>query len=301
MSIDKRYDFVLLFDVKNGNPNGDPDAGNTPRQDYETARGLVTDVCIKRKIRNFIGLLKEENPPFEIYVKEGSILNAQHKRSYEALGVDLNEEKEENKKSSNKKKKRKGGKHVKEARDWMCQNFYDVRTFGGVMSTEINCGQVRGPVQLTFAESIDPINPLDHTLTRVAVTNEEKSKEQDGDNREMGQKTTVPYALYRAHGFVSPALARKTGFSGEDLELLWQSLEHMFEHDRSSARGLMSTRKLIVFEHENSLGNAPAHELFELVNICRKNSDGPIRSYGDYEIKVDKDNLPSGVTVKELV
>ncbi|MFZ5587054.1 MAG: type I-C CRISPR-associated protein Cas7/Csd2 [Thermodesulfobacteriota bacterium] len=292
--ISNRYDFVLFFDVTDGNPNGDPDAGNLPRVDPETGHGLVTDVCIKRKARNYVGLLKEEQPPYEIYVKEKAILNRQHERAYEALGVDLGKD----------EGKRKGGEHVEQARAWMCRNFYDVRTFGAVMSTGVNCGQVRGPVQLTFARSVEPVVPLEHSITRMAVATEREAEAQSGDNRTMGRKYTVPYGLYRAHGFVSAPLAAQTGFGEDDLSLLWQALGNMFEHDRSAARGQMATRGLIVFKHASRLGNAPAHALFDLVQAQRAPGaeDRPARSFGDYLILAPSaDQLPAGVEMLRLV
>ena len=251
MAISNRYDFVLLFDVKDGNPNGDPDAGNLPRVDAETGRGLVTDVCLKRKIRNYVGIAKGEEPPFEIYVKEKAILNKTHERAYVAIGAEDLLQGDD--------KKRKGGDRVDEARRWMCGNFYDVRTFGAVMSTGVNCGQVRGPVQLTFGRSVEPVVASEHSITRMAVTTEKESENQSGDNRTMGRKFTVAYGLYMAHGFVSAHLAEQTGFGEKDLALLWESLTNMFEHDRSAARGEMSTRGLFVFKHDSKLGNAPAH------------------------------------------
>ena len=291
MSLQNRYDFVLLFDVKDGNPNGDPDAGNLPRVDAETGCGLVTDVSLKRKVRNFVGLVKEEQPPFEIYVKEKGILNRQHERAYVGIGA------EDELKSD---KKRKGsGDSVEKARQWMCKNFFDVRTFGAVMSTGVNCGQVRGPVQLTFARSVDPVVASEHSITRMAVATEAEAEKQSGDNRTMGRKFTVPYGLYVAHGFVSAHLANQTGFSADDLELLWQSLSNMFEHDRSAARGEMSTRGLYVFEHESKLGNAQAYSLFERVQVERK-TDVP-RSFSDYVVSVDEENMPGGVTLRRLV
>jgi CRISPR-associated protein Csd2 len=290
MSIANRYDFVLLFEVTNGNPNGDPDAGNLPRVDAETGLGLVTDVSLKRKVRNFVGMVKQDEPPYEIYVKEKAVLNQQHRRAYEAIGAaDLLE-------GDDKKKGRKGGDKVDEARAWMCRNFYDVRTFGAVMSTGINCGQVRGPVQLTFARSVEPVMTLEHSITRMAVATEAEAEKQGGDNRTMGRKFTIPYGLYRAHGFVSAHLAKQTGFGEEDLELLWQALEKMFEHDRSAARGEMATRRLYVFEHDSALGNAPAHRLFERVTIERA-SEGPARSFADYRVKIDDTGLPSGISL----
>jgi CRISPR-associated protein Csd2 len=289
MSLTNRYDFALLFDVKDGNPNGDPDAGNLPRMDAETGHGLVTDVSLKRKVRNFVGMAKGERPPYEIYVKEKAVLNNQHKRAYVGIGrEDL---------LAGDDKKRKGGDAVDDARKWMCRNFFDVRTFGAVMSTGINCGQVRGPVQLTFARSIDAVIAQEHSITRMAVATEAEAEKQDGDNRTMGRKHTVPYGLYMAHGFVSSFLAKQTGFSDDDLNLLWQALTQMFEHDRSAARGEMNTRGLYVFKHDSELGNAPAHALFE--RICPKLKDGVTvpRSYDDYEVAVNEANLPVGVTL----
>ncbi len=270
-----RYDFVYLFDVKDGNPNGDPDAGNLPRVDAETGHGLVTDVALKRKVRNYVGLVKGEQPPYEIYVKEKAILNKQHERAYQALGLD----------PSGKEGKRKGGgDQVEKARQWMCQNFYDVRTFGAVMSTGTNCGQVRGPVQLTFGRSVEPVIASEHAITRMAVTTEAEAEKQEGDNRTMGRKFTVPYGLYRTHGFVSAPLAEQTGFSEEDLELLWSALEQMFEHDHSAARGEMNARALLVFRHQDRLGNAPAHTLFDQVTVERVNPETPARAFSDYRI-----------------
>lgn len=289
MSLTNRYDFVLLFDVKDGNPNGDPDAGNLPRLDAETGHGLVTDVCLKRKVRNFVGMAKGEQPPYEIYVKEKAVLNNQHKRAY--VGIDREDL------LAGDDKKRKGGDAVDKARIWMCQNFFDVRTFGAVMSTGINCGQVRGPVQLTFARSVDPIIAQEHSITRMAVATEAEAEKQGGDNRTMGRKHTVPYGLYMAHGFVSSFLAKQTGFSDDDLELFWQALIQMFEHDRSAARGEMSTRGLYVFKHDSELGNAPAHALFERIQVkCKDGVDVP-RSFGDYDVAIQDADLPAGVTL----
>ncbi len=289
-AINNRYDFVLLFDVKDGNPNGDPDAGNLPRVDPETGHGLVTDVCLKRKVRNFVGLTKGEQPPYEIYVKEGAILNKQHERAYQALGIDL----------SSDAAKRKGGDKVEEARKWMCKNFYDVRIFGAVMSTGVNCGQVRGPVQMTFARSVDQVFPLEHTITRMAVTTEAEAERQQGDARTMGRKFTIPYGLYRCHGFISAPLANQTGFSGDDLSLFWEALLSMFEHDRSAARGEMTTRKLVVFKHDSNMGNAPAHKLFEMVKIAANTA--PVRDFSDYEVTVPKQSdMPQRVTVIEML
>lgn len=276
MSLNNRYDFVLLFDVKDGNPNGDPDAGNLPRLDAETGNGLVTDVSLKRKVRNYVGMSRGEQPPYEIYVKEKAILNRQHERAYEGIGkVDL---------LKGDDKKRKGGDAVDEARQWMCKNFYDVRTFGAVMSTGVNCGQVRGPVQLTFARSVSPVVALEHSITRMAVATEAEAEKQQGDNRTMGRKFTVPYGLYRAHGFVSAHLAKQTGFGDDDLKLLWESLVNMFDHDRSAARGEMSTRGLYVFKHESELGDASAHALFDLIGAEQKQADVPARSFGDFAV-----------------
>lgn len=289
MSLNNRYDFVLVFDVRDGNPNGDPDAGNLPRLDAESGHGLVTDVSLKRKVRNFVGLVKGETPPFDIYVKEKAVLNQTHEKAYVEIGAG-----EELKGD----KKRKGsGDTVDKARQWMCANFYDVRTFGAVMSTGINCGQVRGPVQLTFARSIDPIIAQEHSITRMAVATEAEAEKQQGDNRTMGRKHTVPYGIYVAHGFVSAFLAKQTGFGEADLELLWQALEQMFEHDRSAARGEMATRGLYVFKHESELGNAHAHALFDRIKIQRKDDIEFARSFDDYAVTVDEASLPAGVTL----
>jgi CRISPR-associated protein Csd2 len=293
MSLTNRYDFVLVFDVRDGNPNGDPDAGNLPRLDAESGHGLVTDVSLKRKVRNFVGLVKGEAPPFDIYVKEKAVLNQTHEKAYVAVGA------EEELKGD---KKRKGsGDTVDKARQWMCKNFFDVRTFGAVMSTGVNCGQVRGPVQLTFARSVDPIIAQEHSITRMAVATDAEAEKQQGDNRTMGRKHTVPYGIYVAHGFVSSFLAKQTGFGEEDLELLWQALEQMFEHDRSAARGEMATRGLYVFKHDSELGNAHAHALFDRVVITRKAGVDVPRSFGDYEVSVDEAGLPVGVTLVKRV
>lgn len=308
MSLSNRYDFVLLFDVKDGNPNGDPDAGNLPRLDAETGHGLVTDVSLKRKIRNFVTMTRDQDvrdpqpgeKRFEIYVREKAILNQQNQRAYSALKLDVETAEsatdEVSEKKATKDKKRKGGgEDVNKARGWMCQNFFDVRAFGAVMSTGVNCGQVRGPVQLTFARSVDPIIAQEHSITRMAVATEAEAEKQSGDNRTMGRKFTVPYGLYMAHGFVSSFLARQTGFGEDDLELLWQALTQMFEHDRSAARGEMTTRGLYVFRHDSELGNAPAHTLFERVHVTRT-ADIP-RSFADYEVFVNDTEMPSGVTL----
>ncbi|MEO5365915.1 MAG: type I-C CRISPR-associated protein Cas7/Csd2 [Magnetococcus sp. WYHC-3] len=291
--IGNRYDFVYFFDVRNGNPNGDPDAGNLPRLDPETNRGLVTDVCLKRKIRNHVQLAHDNQPGHAIYVSEGAILNQHHAKAWKALDLkpDNNLPKDEEK--------------ARELTLWMCRNFFDIRTFGAVMSTKVNCGQVRGPVQMAFAQSIDPIVPLEISITRMAATDEKEAgkksaggeeSETGGPNRTMGRKFIVPYALYRVHGFVSAKLAEKTGFSEADLETLWQALEGMFENDRSAARGEMAARKLIVFKHTHPMGNAPAHVLFDRIGVSpRANLDGPARDYRDYVIHVDESRLPEGV------
>lgn len=291
MSIQNRYEFVYLFDVTNGNPNGDPDAGNMPRLDPESSKGLVTDVCLKRKIRNFIEMTEESNAGYEIYVKEKSILNLQNKKAYEALSI-----------VPESKKMPKDEAKAKEITAWMCANFFDVRTFGAVMTTEVNSGQVRGPIQLAFAKSIDPIIPLEISITRMAVTSEKESEKQDGGNRTMGRKHIVPYGLYRVHGFISAKLSEKTGFSETDLAKLWQSLTMMFEHDRSAARGEMAARKLVVFKHNDALGNVPAHVLFDRVKVERiqGEKDTPAASFSDYKISVDVNGLDAlGVTVEE--
>ncbi len=290
MSIENRYDFVLLFDVKDGNPNGDPDAGNLPRVDPETGRGLVTDVSLKRKVRNYVGMVKGETSPYEIYVKEKAVLNLEHARAYKEVGA---EDQLETDKKGHVKSKGKGANN--EARDWLCKNFFDIRTFGAVMSTGVNCGQVRGPVQLTFSRSIDPVFAQEHSITRMAVATEAEAEKQDGDNRTMGRKHTVPYGLYRAHGFVSAHLANQTGFSEEDLELLWESLANMFEHDRSAARGEMTTRGLYIFKHDSALGNAPASDLFEIISISRKPDVTVARCFSDYNVEIDESSMPENV------
>lgn len=285
-AITNRYEFVYFFDVTNGNPNGDPDAGNMPRLDPETNQGLVTDVCLKRKIRNYVALEKENTQGFDIYLQEKSVLNNQHKKAYEALDI-----KHESKKLP------KDAAKAKELTAWMCGNFFDVRAFGAVMTTEVNAGQVRGPIQVAFANSVDPIIPMEISITRMAVTNEKDLEKE----RTMGRKHIVPYGLYRVHGFISAKLAEQTGFSEDDLGLLWRALTNMFEHDRSAARGEMAARKLVVFKHDNAMGNAPAHKLFDLVKTSRiEGEEGtPARSFADYEITVNSD-LPAGITVKEV-
>jgi conserved hypothetical protein len=287
MSIQNRYEFVYFFDVTNGNPNGDPDAGNMPRLDPESSKGLVTDVCLKRKIRNFIETAYENKPGYEIYVKEKSVLNLQNKRAYEALGV-----------APEAKKLPKDEAKAREITAWMCNNFFDIRSFGAVMTTEVNSGQVRGPVQLAFAQSLDPIVPLEISITRMAVTNEKDLEKE----RTMGRKHIVPYALYRVHGFISANLAAKTGFSDEDLQKLWQALQMMFEYDRSAARGEMTARKLIIFKHDSILGSQPAHKLFERVTVERVQgeSGSPAAAFSDYRINVDRETL-QGITIEELL
>jgi CRISPR-associated protein Csd2 len=374
-----RYDFVLIFDVKDGNPNGDPDAGNLPRLDAETGCGLVTDVCLKRKVRNYVALTKEYKSPFDIYIKEKAVLGEAHFAAFKKLGIDTGEEsrksvppdlkeafadlslpegltfnegeeeqagelvvtadadkkaisvwlKEENPdkkiagliKSAIKdaKPRKPTAEETEKGREQMCRDFYDIRTFGAVLSLKSapNCGQVRGPVQLTFARSVQPIVSMEHSITRMAVATQAESDKQSGDNRTMGRKNTVPYGLYVAHGVVSAHLAAQTKFTDDDLDLLWHALcgrssmnepvrDSMFEHDRSAARGLMATEKLIVFKHASALGNAPAHKLFDLVKIERRGSEEdkakPARDFSaDYEIKIDRANIPQGVELIELL
>lgn len=298
--VDKRHEFILLFDVENGNPNGDPDAGNLPRLDAETNLGLVTDVCLKRKVRNYVSLAKVDEagkclPGYDIYVQEGAVLNNQHKRAYDALDLVVPASVKEDK--AKKEAESKARAKARELTKFMCANFYDIRTFGAVMTTEVNCGQVRGPVQMAFARSIDPIVPQEVSITRMAVTNERDIEKE----RTMGRKHIVPYGLYRAEGYVSAPLAEQTGFSSEDLELLWEALENMFEHDRSAARGTMGTRRLIVFEHSTKLGNAPAHQLFGSVTVKRIDETRPARAFSDYLVEIDRDAIPSTVKVIERV
>lgn len=303
MSLNNRYDFVLVFDVRDGNPNGDPDAGNLPRLDAESGHGLVTDVSLKRKVRNFVGLVKGGEQRFDIFVKEKAVLNQQIERAYETSQDIQNAMDAWKAWQKDKKNNKKPARHYEDiARDWMCDNFYDVRTFGAVMSTgdedsesklRKTAGQVRGPVQLTFARSVDPIVALEHSITRMAVTNEKDLEKE----RTMGRKHTVPYGVYVAHGFVSSFLAKQTGFGDGDLELLWQALEHMFEHDRSAARGEMATRGLYVFKHDSELGNAHAHALFDRVKIQRKADVEVARGFSDYTVTVDETGLPAGVTL----
>lgn len=290
--IKNRYDFVLFFDVENGNPNGDPDAGNMPRIDPETGIGIVSDVCLKRKVRNYVDLVKDEPleaadatgdvQGYKIYVQERAVLNDRNNIAYAHNDI----------KSEKKKLPKKIEDQIKVTK-FMCDNFYDIRTFGAVMTTEVNCGQVRGPIQMCFAQSVDPVVPQEMSITRMAVTN---AKDVDKE-RTMGRKQYVPYGLYRAEGFISASLAEKTGFSEDDLDLFWEALMNMFENDRSAARGLMTSRKLIVFKHESKLGNAPASTLFDLVE-AKKKVAGPARHYSDYQIDVAQDRVPEGVKVK---
>lgn len=362
-TIQNRYDFVLFFDVKDGNPNGDPDAGNLPRVDPETGHGLVTDVCLKRKVRNYVQLVKGCTAPFDIYVKEKAVLGRAHVKAFKELGIQLGEEStitiskeiydwleengtppgmtveadEENNTFSvivaadadkkeikewlkeakpakatkdainnvlkGAKSRRPTGEEVEQGRGKMCHDYYDIRTFGGVLSLKSapNCGQVRGPVQFTFARSIDQIVALEHSITRMAVATEAEAEKQQGDNRTMGRKFTVPYALYRCHGFISAPLAVQTGFSDADLDLLWDSIANMFEHDHSAARGQMATRRLIVFKHDSELGNAQSHKLFDLVEVKKKDETKPARAFSDYEVNFAKDKVPAGVTPVEML
>lgn len=299
-SVQKRYDFVIFFDVKDGNPNGDPDAGNLPRVDAETGHGLITDVCLKRKVRNYVGLRKDEQPPYGIFIKEKSVLNDTIEQAYISLKIDLQENPADPEDGKTRNKKGQGqGKEIDRAKQFLCQNFYDIRAFGAVLSTGANAGQVRGPVQFTFARSVDPIVSLEHSITRMAVATKTEAEKQGGDNRTMGRKFTVPYGLYRAHGFISAPFANQTGFSQEDLELLWEALENMFEHDRSAARGLMGTRKLIIFEHTSKMGDAPVQKLFDAVTVKRNYESKPARDFSDYTISVNKDKIPEAVSIIE--
>lgn len=359
-TINNRYDFVLFFDVKDGNPNGDPDAGNLPRVDPETGHGLVTDVCLKRKVRNYVQLAKNCSNGFDIYVKEKAVLGRAHVAAFKELGIQLGEElkadiskevyewldenglpngvsidadedtakyylivaSDADKKEvkdwlkeakpskavkdamnailKNAKTRRPTGEEVEQGREKMCQKFYDIRTFGGVLSLKSapNCGQVRGPVQLTFARSVNQVVPLEHSITRMAVATEAEAEKQQGDNRTMGRKFTIPYGLYRCHGFISAPFATQTGFNEDDLSLFWKALSEMFEHDRSAARGQMATRKLIVFKHDSNMGSAHAHTLFDMVKTGAK-AKTPVRDFSDYEISVpSQSNMPQGVTLE---
>jgi CRISPR-associated protein Csd2 len=279
--VSNRYEFVLLYDVENGNPNGDPDAGNMPRIDPETGYGIVTDVCLKRKVRNYVEMVKGDAPGYRIYIKEGIPLNANHKEAYLAVGLETG--------------KKASPEGVNKARAWMCQNFYDIRTFGAVLMVGDNCGQVRGPVQMNFSRSYDPIVQQEVTITRLTVTREEEAEKE----RTMGRKHIVPYGLYRVEGYVSAKLAndptKGTGFSEEDLDLFWDALMNMFEHDHSAARGKMAARRLIVFKHASELGNAPSHKLFELVRVARKDGVVVPRQFEDYIVSIDSTSVPQGV------
>ena len=311
--LNNRYDFVVIFEVNKGNPNGDPDAGNLPRIDPETNRGLVSDVSLKRKIRNYVELAKKDEAKYRIYVREGSILNETHREAYIATRPNEKNEGKLNPKSD---------EEMKELQKFMFDNFFDIRTFGAVMSTGVNCGQVRGPVQFSFAESVEAIVPQEITITRMAATNEaEKKAQSEGaddnnrtENRTMGRKSIVPYGLYRAHGFVSAKLSEKTSFDEQDIEVLFAAIENMFEHDHSAARGEMSVRGFKIFKHSNALGNAPAHKLFDAVKVGR-NIDGeyreigdpaidnrpPARKFEDYIVKIEKDKIPEGIELIERV
>jgi CRISPR-associated protein Csd2 len=359
--VQKRYDFVMLIDVKDGNPNGDPDAGNLPRMDPETGHGLITDVCLKRKVRNYVGIRNDFKEPYDIYIKEKAVLGRAHVEAFHSLGIKLGEETrviipenlldelsdfslpegisiEENDENSNLviaadadvkvikteikdskpssvlkkfidanlkdvKARKPKADEVDKGRGWMCNRFYDIRAFGAVLSLKSapNCGQVRGPVQFTFARSVNQIVPSEHSITRMAVSTEAESEKQSGDNRTMGRKFTVPYGLYRAHGFISAPLAIQTGFSTDDLSLLWEALEKMFDHDHSAARGLMGMRKVIIFEHESKMGNAPSQHLFDLVSIDRKDQNKPPRDFKDYNLTINRELIPKGVKLIELL
>lgn len=313
-ALSRRHDFVLLFDVANGNPNGDPDAGNMPRLDPETSHGLVTDVCLKRKIRNYAEIARGGETGYAIYVQEGAILNEKHRKAYLAVRP------EDGNAVADRKLNPRSDEEADLLRRFMCDNFFDVRAFGAVMSTGVNCGQVRGPVQFSFARSVEPVVPQEIAITRAAATNEaERTKRSDGgderiENRAIGRKHIIPYGLYRAHGFVSAKLAERTGFSESDVAFLWEALQNMFEHDRSAARGEMSVRKLVVFEHANALGAASAHDLFDRLTVERTSRGEripigdprledapPTRRFADYAITIERNGLPRGVTIHELV
>lgn len=284
-TLNNRFDFVYMFDVQDGNPNGDPDAGNLPRIDAETGMGLVTDVCLKRKVRNYVQIAKGLSDGFDIFIKEKAVLNDEIDKAHDDSEVkEIKDAKEK----------------TAAARRFMCKNYYDIRTFGAVMSTGKNAGQVRGPIQLTFARSVDAVATAEHSITRIAVATPGEAEKQNGENHTMGRKATIPYGLYVCHGFISANLAQQTGFSEEDLQLFWEALKNMFDMDRSAARGLMSAQKLVVFKHDSVLGNAPANKLFDLVKV-EKNTDSAPRSFKDYNVTIDKDALPSGVTVEELI
>ena len=286
-SIQSRYDFVYLFDCKDGNPNGDPDAANAPRVDPQDMHGLVSDVCLKRKIRNYVLESNGGEEPFDIFVRQGAVLNESITQAHKDLGHEVDG-----------KAKKATRDQVKDARAKMCHRYYDVRTFGAVMSTGTNAGQVRGPVQLSFSRSLDPILPMDISITRMAVT---EAKELDAPNQTMGRKNLIPYGLYRCHGFISANLARDTGFSDDDLDLLWQTLQNMFDLDRSASRGTMAPQKLIVFKHQSVLGNAPAHKLFERITVTRKESVQAARQFSDYEVSINRSDLPENVELVEML
>jgi CRISPR-associated protein Csd2 len=284
--VENRYEFALLFDVENGNPNGDPDAGNMPRIDPETSFGIVTDVCLKRKIRNFVEITKNRVKPYDIYVQEKAILTDKQGEAYAIEDIKAVE----------------GGDRIAKARQWMCMNFFDIRAFGAVMSLkENNCGQVRGPVQMTFAKSIEPVMPIEVTITRMAVATRKEAESQEGDNRTMGKKNIIPYGLYRSEGYISAHLAKQTGFNEDDLALLWKALTEMLDHDRSAARGKMTARALVAFKHDSAMGNAPAHTLLERLKVSRDTSDKPARSFTDYKVSLDEANMPRGVNVMKLL
>ena len=278
-----RIDFVYIFDVQDGNPNGDPDAGNLPRVDAETGMGLVTDVCLKRKVRNYVQVAKQLTDGYDIFIKEKAVLNTLIDNAHDDESVKTAKDK------------------TMAARDVMCSKYYDIRTFGAVMSTGKNAGQVRGPIQMTFARSVDQITALEHSITRMAVATEKEAEKQGGDNRTMGRKATIPYGLYVCYGFISANLAQQTGFSQEDLDLFFDALKNMFDVDRSAARGLMSAQRLIVFKHDSMLGNAPANKLFDLVKVQRMDKTFPARSFADYQVTIDKEHLPTGVAIEELI
>lgn len=293
-AIKNRYDFMVLFDVENGNPNGDPDAGNMPRVDAETGYGIITDVCLKRKIRNYVEAACEDKEGYRIYIKDNVPLERSDKEAYKYLGIEEGKAKELKKNDQDADLK---------IRNFMCQNFFDIRTFGAVMTTfvkaALNCGQVRGPVQFGFARSIDRVLPQEITITRVAITTEKDAQKK---NTEIGRKFIIPYALYKVEGYVSANLARKvTGFSEADLQLLWKSIINMFECDRAAARGNMAVRELIVFKHDSELGEAPAYKLFDTIKITRNNLETPVRAYSDYTITIDEDKIPAGVTMKRMI
>lgn len=291
-----RQDFLLLFDVQDGNPNGDPDAGNLPRVDPETMQGLVTDVALKRKVRDWVDAKKGSEGEYKIYVEHEGILNKQHERAYEALDLESTGSKQDR-------------ETIEKTRAWMCENFFDVRTFGAVMTTGINCGQVRGPVQMTFGRSVDPVSPTDLSITRVAVTREEDAKvasdegEEEGGGKvtEMGRKQIIPYGLYKARGFFNPTFADDTGMDSEDLEVFWKALQQMWDLDRTASRGMMACRGLYVFSHEDELGKSPAHQLFDRVNIGTKDNVEAPRSFNEYSVSVNDEDLPEGVQLHKLV